>query len=103
MFYIVLVTTHEKSDAESIACKLVEEKLAACVNILPSIKSIYRWNGRIEKSGEDLLIFKTNQDNLDELIKRVKELHSYDVPEILAFQIEKGSEEYLEWLKDNII
>ncbi|MBS3815596.1 MAG: divalent-cation tolerance protein CutA [Hadesarchaea archaeon] len=102
MCYLVLVTTPKKPRANEIGQKLVEEELAACANIIEKINSIYRWKGKIEKSNESLLILKTTKSNLDDLINRVKELHSYEVPEVLALPIEKGSNEYLEWLENNV-
>lgn len=102
MLYIVLVTVGADSGAREIGRKLVEEKLAACANVISGVDSTYRWKGKIEESSETLLILKTNQDNLEELTNRVKELHSYEVPEVLALPVEKSSEEYLNWLEDNV-
>lgn len=102
MFCVVLVTVGKSSEAKKIGRKLVEEKLVACANVIPKISSTYWWKGKIEESSESLLILKTTQNNLEELTNRVRELHSYEVPEILALPIEEGSKEYLEWLEDNV-
>jgi periplasmic divalent cation tolerance protein len=102
MFYLVLTTTKKRAEAERIAKKIVGEKLAACVNVVPSISSTYRWKGKIERSRETLLLIKTSGEKLDKLIKRIKELHSYEVPEIIALPIERGLPKYLKWLKGSL-
>jgi len=102
MSYVVLVTTKKRAEAERIAKQLVEEKLAACVNVLPKISSTYGWKGKVEHASEALLLVKTSREKLDRLIARVKELHSYEIPEILALQIERGSREYLKWLEESL-
>lgn len=86
-------------EAEKIAKLLVEKKLAACVNIIPKVKSIYRWEGRICNESESLLIAKTKTLLVHELIKEVKEHHSYKVPEIISIPINDGNPDYLDWLK----
>jgi len=102
MFYVVLTTTKDSAEAERIAKRLVDERLAACVNVLPNMSSTYRWKGKVEHASEALLFMKTSHDRLDRLIARVKELHSYEVPEILALPIERGSQEYLKWLEESL-
>jgi len=99
---IVLVTTPNEDEARRIANTLVEERLAACVNIVGGIESIYRWEGRVTSDHETLLIIKTTDDKYSHLEKRVKELHSYTTPEVIAFKIERGSAEYLSWLRDSV-
>jgi periplasmic divalent cation tolerance protein len=95
----VFITAPNEEEAAKIASSIVEEKLAACVNIINSIRSIYRWQGRVEDDSEVLMIAKTRGALFDSLKKRVIELHSYDIPEIIALPIVDGSEEYLNWIK----
>lgn len=100
MPYVVLVATKDSAEAERIAKQLVDERLAACVNVLPNVSSTYRWKGKVEHASEALLLVKTSNEKLDGLIARVKELHSYEIPEILVLPIERGSKEYLKWLEE---
>jgi len=102
MFYLILTTTKKRAEAERIAKKIVGEKLAACVNVVPNVSSTYRWKGKIERSRETLLLIKTSNKKLDKLIKRIKALHSYKVPEIIALPIERGLPEYLKWLNESL-
>ena len=95
---IVLVTCGSEEEALKIANALVEEHLAACVNLVSPIRSIYRWEGKIWDEKEWLLIIKTQKQRFDELEKKVKSLHSYSVPEIIGFPIVEGSSSYLNWL-----
>ncbi len=97
---VVLITASAEEEAVKIARALVEDRLAACVNIVKSIRSIYRWEGKIEDDQEVLMLAKTTQALFPTLEKRVKELHSYTVPEIIAVPIIHGSENYLAWLRD---
>jgi periplasmic divalent cation tolerance protein len=97
---VVLMTASNDEEAAKIARALVDSGLAGCVNIVRGVRSIYRWKGRIEDEAEVLMIAKTTQDKFDELSKKVKEMHSYTVPEIIAFPIVEGSREYLDWLRD---
>lgn len=99
-FIIVLITAPKEEEAQRIAQDIVLSRLAACVNIVKDIRSIYRWKGKIEDEGEVLMIVKTRLDLFGNLKKRVKELHSYSVPEIIAVPLVEGSEEYLTWLKE---
>lgn len=95
---VVLMTAGSQEEAEKIAASLVRTMLAACVNIIPGITSVYRWEDEIQRDQEWLLLAKTRRDILDELARHVKELHSYDVPEVIALPIVGGSEAYLRWL-----
>jgi periplasmic divalent cation tolerance protein len=95
---VVLVTTGSRKTAHAIALALVGERHAACVNILPRIRSIYRWKGRIANDAEWLLLVKTRRSRFAALAARVRELHPYEVPEIVAMDIAEGSSAYLRWL-----
>jgi len=97
-YIIAFVTAASEEEAARIGQAIVGEKLAACVNIIRSIRSIYRWKGRIEDGQEVLLIIKTKEILFENLKKRVKELHSYSVPEIIALPLVGGDEQYLNWL-----
>jgi periplasmic divalent cation tolerance protein len=87
--------------AARIARELVEKKLAACVNIIPELRSIYAWQGRVCDERECLMIMKTRRDLFDQLRDTVKELHPYDVPEIISLSIEQGLQDYLKWIDDS--
>jgi periplasmic divalent cation tolerance protein len=95
---IIFITASSSEEAENIAKLLVEEKLVACVNIIPQIKSIYWWEGKICTDEEVMLIAKTKQSLFTAVMDRVKSLHSYEVPEIISFPISEGSPEYLNWI-----
>ena len=97
---IVLTTTPNIEEAESLAQKIVAEKVAACVQILPQMKSVYFWEGKIQKESEHLLLIKTLEEKFAELEKFIIANHSYEVPEIVAITAEKISDGYLRWLKD---
>ena len=102
MFYLVFVTTKDRAEAKRISEKLVRERLAACVNIVPRVSSTYRWRGKIERGAEALLLVKTSDRKLGRLIARVEALHSYEVPEVLALPIGRGSLKYMKWLKESL-
>lgn len=97
---IVLITASSKDEAAKIAKTLVDEHVAACVNIVPDIRSLFFWEGKTQDERETLLVCKSRQPLLDKLISRVKSLHSYAVPEIIALPIIGGSGDYLAWLKE---
>jgi periplasmic divalent cation tolerance protein len=99
---IVLSTTGTLEEARKIAHALVERKIAACVNIVPSIESVYRWEGKVETAQECLLIIKTIEGACERLEKTLKDLHSYDVPEFVVLGIQDGSQAYLEWIADSV-
>ncbi len=97
---VVFITASDEEMAAVIARALVEESLAACVNIVRGIRSIYSWQGNIEDETEVLMIAKTKKGLFDKLSQRVKELHSYQTPEIIALPVIAGSPEYIAWLND---
>ena len=100
-FAVVFVTCGSEDEALKIARALVEEKLAACANMISPLRSIYRWEGKICDEKEWLLLIKTRQSRFEDLAKRVKALHSYSVPEIIALPITEGSPAYLNWISEN--
>lgn len=102
MYIVVFVTTSDRKEADKIAAALIQKKLAACVNIVSKIESVYRWQGKIEKSKESLLIIKSKKNKLAGLIKLVKSLHSYTVPEVIALPIAGGSKTYLNWINESL-
>ena len=99
---VVLITASSRNEAEGIARLLVEKMLAACVNIVEGVTSIYRWKGSIEKSSEVLLIVKTTLEKVPALIDAVRSVHSYEVPEIIALPIIAGFEKYLDWVSEEV-
>jgi periplasmic divalent cation tolerance protein len=101
-FQVVLVTVGKREEAESLAETLVSERLAACVNIIPHCRSYYRWEGKLSRDDELLLFVKSKQSLFAVLRDRIAELHSYDVPEIIALDIQNGSRAYLDFLADNL-
>jgi len=100
---IVFVTASRDEEALRIARAVVDEKLAACAGIIPSIRSIYRWKGEICDAEERLLIIKSRFELFPTLQQRIKQLHSYEVPEIIGIPIRVGSEDYLNWLLENTL
>ncbi len=102
-YIVVLITVpDEKEVAETLATKIVENRLGACVNIISSINSIFFWNGQIENEKEKLLVVKTKIDLFDKLKSFVKENHPYQVPEIIGLPIIVGNDEYLNWLEETV-
>lgn len=99
---IIYITANDRAEAVSIGRSLVEERLIACANVLDKATSIYRWKGAIEEDSEAILICKTLPSLVDQVIERVKQLHSYDCPCVVSWPIEKGSAEYLDWLADQV-
>lgn len=97
---VVLATAPDETVAERIATTLLEEQLAACVNLLPAVRSIYRWQGKIERAEEVQLIIKTRESRVDALIERIAALHPYDTPEILVLPVAAGGARYLSWIRE---
>jgi len=100
---IVLTTAGTKEEAHKIARTLVERRLAACVNLVPEVESVYRWQGKIEQSMEWLLVIKTAAAMFPQVGETIRELHSYELPECVCVAIEDGSAEYLEWLGEQVV
>lgn len=98
---IVLCTTDTNGSAKKIAVNLVEHRFAACVNIIPQVKSVYSWQGEIKQDEEFLLIIKTKISRYSELEEQIKKLHPYDIPEIIMLDINQGSKDYLKWIGEN--
>jgi periplasmic divalent cation tolerance protein len=95
---IVLCTVPDQATGEHIASTLVSEHLAACVNIIPGITSVYRWKGAVEQDQEALLLIKTGKDSWQLLQQRIHELHPYELPEIIAVPIQTGQTDYIQWI-----
>jgi len=100
--HVVLCTVPDRDTATRIARTLVSEHLAACVNIVPGITSVYRWAGAIEETGELLLIIKTSQAVFEALKSSIRDLHPYELPEIIAVPLEDGLPEYLDWITTSL-
>jgi len=98
---LVLTTFPDIDTAQRVAQAMVQEKLAACVNIMPAGQSVYMWEGKICKESEHLAVIKTMDDRYQQLEKFIQKQHPYELPEIVATQINKGSEKYLDWLTTN--
>lgn len=101
MYIIVFVTTKDVSEAQRIAAALVNGKLAACVNVINGVRSIFTWKGKVDKAKEALLIIKSRKSLFPKLVAKVKKLHSYDCPEVIAMPIIGGNRDYLNWVKDS--
>jgi periplasmic divalent cation tolerance protein len=98
---VVMVTCGNSAEAEKIAEALLEDKLVACVNIAGRIRSLFHWQGAIARESESLLLMKTRPECFDRLSRRVRELHSYDVPEVIAMPIMVGNPDYLAWIRES--
>lgn len=98
MYIVVLVTAGSKEEAQKIARGLLEEKLAACANIVENIESHFWWQGKIDEAREALVVIKTKRALFNKLISKVRSLHSYEVPEIIALPIVGGNKKYLDWI-----
>lgn len=101
--YCIVLVTAPEADARSIARVLVQQDLAACVNILPNLTSVYRWQGEVEEDTEQLLIIKTRRDVLEPLKAAVAEAHPYELPEIIAVPIVDGLKGYLDWIDESVL
>jgi len=101
MYIVILVTAVNVEEANTISKKLVEDKLVACVNILDQVKSIFRWEGKIDEAQEVLMIMKSRKDLFEKIVETVKSLHSYSVPEVIALPVIDGNKDYLDWIKNS--
>jgi len=99
---IVLTTAGSIEEAQRIAAALVEQRLAACVNILPGVESGFRWQGKIDRTSEWLMIIKTKAEAFERVRDAIQKLHSYDVPEIISLEIDDGSAAYLQWIDETV-
>ncbi len=95
---MIYITTGSKEEASKIGRAVVEDRLAACANVLPGITSMYWWEGAVQENGEVALLLKTRQDLVDQVIAKVKQLHSYDCPCVISLPITGGNREYLDWI-----
>jgi periplasmic divalent cation tolerance protein len=101
--FLVLTTTRSPAQARRLARRLLEKRSAACVTLVPGVRSLYWWKKRIEESGETLLLIKTRQPRLSGLFRQIKALHPYEVPEILALPVSRGDSAYLRWLEESLM
>ncbi len=101
MYIVILVTAKDEAQANKIAEKLVAEKLVACANIVPGVQSIFRWDGKVDSAKEVLLVLKSRRRHFPIIVKTIKALHSYDVPEVIALPIIEGNKDYLKWLTES--
>jgi periplasmic divalent cation tolerance protein len=99
---LVFSTASSEDEAVTIGRRLVEERLAACVNVVPRMRSLFVWEGALQETDEALLLIKTGRDRYPALARRIQELHSYSVPEIVALPIESGSQAYVDWVLDTV-
>jgi len=99
---LVLTTLKNRGEALRLAERLISEKLAACASMVHGVESTYRWKEKIERTRETIMLIKTSKRKIDRLIHQIKELHPYELPEILALQIDRGLWEYLEWVDKSL-
>lgn len=102
-FIMVISTAGSEEQATTIANALVHKQIAACVNIVPQMRSIYRFHGKVWDDEEYLLIAKSTRNHFQEIEKTISELHEYEIPEILMFPIEKGKDDFLNWIQDSVL
>ncbi|MEM5812337.1 MAG: divalent-cation tolerance protein CutA [Candidatus Aenigmatarchaeota archaeon] len=102
MYFIAYVTAKNAQEARKIGETVIKEKIAACANIIPSIESVYWWNGKIEKGKESLIILKTKKSLVKKLVKRIIEIHSYEVPCIEIIPVVDGNKDYFNWIEESL-
>jgi periplasmic divalent cation tolerance protein len=103
MYSIVYITTSGISESKKIAKKLLEDKLACCINIIPSVESMYLWKGKIEEDSESIMVVKTKSILVEEVIKFVEFVHSYETPCVLEITVNNGSNNYLKWMETELL
>jgi len=101
-YQLILCTCPNSDIAEQLASRLVEQRLAACINIVPGLISIYRWQGKVEKDMEVLLLIKTTQDRYGAVESAIQQHHPYELPEIIAVTVDQGSSDYLRWITSSL-
>ena len=101
-YRVVFVTAGNAAEAKKISLALLKEKLAACVNVVPKISSSYWWKGKIETAEESLLVIKTKKSLVPKLIRKIKKIHSYAVPEVISLPVMEGNRDYLNWMKGSV-
>lgn len=102
-FIVITITAPTKTVSNKITTYLIENKFVSCVNVIPKIKSTYWWENKIYKKDEFLLICKSTKSNFAKIVKEVKKIHPYKVPEIICFDIKDGNKDYLNWIKENVL
>ncbi|MBU0709919.1 MAG: divalent-cation tolerance protein CutA [Candidatus Omnitrophica bacterium] len=102
MYVVIFITAANKKEAKLIARQLIKDKLAACVNVLDKVESLFWWQGKVDSAKEVLLIVKSKKEKLKKIIKTVKSLHSYQVPEVIALPIVGGFGPYLRWIDESV-
>lgn len=100
---LIISTVGDRSRADEISNTLVREKLAACVNIIPGVTSYYRWKGEVEKDSEIILLIKTTGEASQKLMARLRELHPYELPEAISFDITDGLPDYIKWIEESVV
>ena len=101
-YIVVFCTTPSNEISIQIAEECIKKKIAACCNIVPGITSVYQWQGKVEKSDEELIILKSTEDNFDSIEKIINGIHPYEVPEIISVKINNGNEPYLNWINQSL-
>ncbi|HUI78468.1 MAG TPA: divalent-cation tolerance protein CutA [Bryobacteraceae bacterium] len=99
---VVLSTCASEQEAESLARSMVEQRLAACVNVIPRVRSYYRWKGALESAEEWLLVIKSSRDRFERLMAALEKAHSYEIPEVLALPVVEGAANYLNWIETGL-